>query len=150
MNSKNYKRKIVYIDMDNTLADYIRAAKEKGIDPKDAKHIKGFFRNLKPMPGAIDAYNKLSENFDVYILTTSPWSNPNALVEKIEWVKEYLPTAYKNVIFNHHKNLNIGEYLIDDSCLNGADKFTGEHIQIYTDKFPDWESVIKYIFNNKD
>lgn len=141
------KRKIVYIDMDNTLADYLRAAKEQGIDSDKAKHVKGFFRNLKPMPGAIDAYNKLSENFDVYILTTSPWSNPDALVEKIEWVKEYLPAAYKNVIFNHHKNLNIGDYLIDDSCFNGADKFTGEHIQIYTDKFPDWDSVLKYIFN---
>ena len=140
-------KKIIYIDMDNTLADYLKAAKEMGIDPKDAKHIKGFFRNLKPMPGAIEAYNKLSKDFDVYLLTTVPWSNPYACVEKIEWVKEYLPGAYKNVIFSHHKDLNIGDYLIDDSLFNGADKFTGEHIQIYTDKFPTWNSVINYIFN---
>lgn len=143
-------RKIVYIDLDNTMADYIRAAKEMNISLEDAKHIKGFFRDLKPMPGAIESYNKLSEHFDVYILSTGPWSNPNSFVEKVEWVKEYLPNAYKNVIFSHHKNLNRGDYLIDDSTKNGADNFTGEHIQIHSNKFPTWNDVMTYIFNKEN
>lgn len=143
------KKKIIYIDMDNTLADYLRYAKECNIDPNQAKHIPGFFINLKPFPDAIDSYNLLDKYFDVYILSTAPWSNPNALVEKINWVKKYLPNAYKNVIFSHHKDLNIGDYLIDDSILNGAGDFTGEHIQIHSDKFPNWKSVLKYIFNKE-
>jgi 5'(3')-deoxyribonucleotidase len=140
------KRKIVYIDMDNTLADYLKAAEEQNLNPKEAKHVKGFFRNLKPMPGAIEAYNILAKDFDVYFLTTSPWSNPQACVEKFEWVKEYFPNAYKNIIISHHKDLNIGDYLIDDSTFNGAGEFTGEHIQIWTEKFPNWKAVIRYIF----
>lgn len=143
-------RKIVYIDLDNTMADYIRAAKEMNISLEDAKHIKGFFRNLKPMLGAIESYNKLSEHFDVYILSIGPWSNPTSFVEKVEWVKEYLPNAYKNVIFSHHKDLNRGDYLIDDSIKNGAAEFTGEHIQIHSDKFPTWNDVMTYIFNKEN
>ena len=143
-------RKIVYIDLDNTMADYVGAAKEMNINLEDAKHIKGFFRNLKPMPGAIESYNKLSEHFDVYILSTGPWSNPTSFVEKVEWVKEYLPNAYKNVIFSHHKDLNIGDYLIDDSTKNGAGNFTGEHIQIHSNKFPTWNDVMTYMFNKEN
>jgi len=143
-------RKIIYIDLDNTLCDYLGGAKELNVEPKDAKHITGFFRDLKPMKGAIESYNELAKYFDVYILSTSPWSKPYALMEKLEWVKKYLPNAYKNVIFSHHKNLNIGDYLIDDSIKNGAGEFTGEHIQIHSDKFPNWDSVIKYIFEKEN
>ena len=140
------KRKIIYIDMDNTLADYVGYAKECGLDLKEAKHVKDFFINLKPMPGAIEAYNALNKDFDVNILTTAPWSNPDSLKEKIEWVKKWLPSAYKNVIFSHHKDLNIGDYLIDDSVKNGAGEFSGKHIQIWSDEFPNWKTVLKYIF----
>ena len=138
-------KKIIYIDLDNTLADYLGMAKELNIDPKDAKHLLGFFENLKPIPGAIEAYNKLAEHFDVYILSTGPWSNPSSLCEKIHWVKQYLPTAYKNVIFSHHKDLNMGDYLIDDSLKNGAKDFHGKHIQIHSDAFPTWDDVLRYI-----
>ena len=65
-------------------------------------------------------------------------------------MKEYLPNAYKNIIFSHHKDLNKGDYLIDDSIKNGAAEFIGEHIRIHSDKFPDWKSVIKYIFNKEN
>lgn len=76
-------KKIIYIDLDNTLADYLALAQEMNVEPKDAKRIQGFFAQLQPMPGAIDAYNRLAEHFDVYILSTAPWSNPHSLCEKI-------------------------------------------------------------------
>ena len=136
--------------MDNTLADYLGMAEQMKIDPSEAKHLKGFFEKLQPMPNAIDSYNKLAEHFDVYILSTAPWSNPDSLTEKLEWVKEHIPNAYKNVIFSHHKDLNIGDYLIDDSTKNGAGNFTGEHIQIHSNKFPTWKDVMTYIFNKEN
>ena len=132
------------------MADYLGRANELNIKPNEAKHIKGFFRNLKPMPGAIESYNLLNKYFDVYILSTAPWSNPDSLTEKLYWVKEYLPNAYKNVIFSHHKDLNVGDYLIDDSTTNGANEFTGELIQIHSDKFPNWKSVLEYILNKEN
>ena len=141
--------KILYIDLDDTLADYSTAAKQLNVSPKEAKHIKGFFRNLKPVKDAIEAYQQLEKYFDIYILSTSPWSNPEALTEKLEWVKQYFPNAYKNVIFTHHKDLNIGDYLIDDSLRNGASKFKGEHIQFGSDKFKDWKAIIKYLLERE-
>ena len=53
-------RKIIYIDLDNTLADHIGEANRLNISLKDAKHIKGFFKQLKPMPDAIESYIKES------------------------------------------------------------------------------------------
>lgn len=35
-------RKIIYIDLDNTLADYVGMAKEMEITQEDAKHTEGF------------------------------------------------------------------------------------------------------------
>ena len=143
-------KKIVYIDLDNTLADYLGMCSEMGLDPKEGKHREGFFRALKPMPGAIDAYTQLCQYFDVYILSTAPWSNPHSLCEKVEWVKEYLPGAYKNVIFSHHKDLNRGDYLIDDSEKNGAKEFHGRHIKIHSEEFPTWSSVKRYILREEN
>lgn len=143
-------KKIVYIDLDNTLADYLGKCAEMGVNPAEGKHIEGFFRGLKPMPGAIESYGKLCQYFDVYILSTAPWSNPHSLLEKVEWVKEYLPSAYKNVIFSHHKDLNIGDYLIDDSDKNGAKEFRGQHIKIHSDEFPTWDSVVEFILRQEN
>ena len=143
-------KKIIYIDLDNTLADYVGMANEMNIALEEAKHTEGFFRRLKPMPYAIESYNKLTEYFEVYILSTVPWSNPRALLEKMEWVKEFLPDAYKNVIFSHHKNLNTGDYLIDDSEKNGAKEFAGTHIKIHSSEFPTWNEVINFIFEKEN
>ena len=107
-------KKTVYIDLDNTLADYLGMCDQMHISPAEAKHTIGFFKKLRPMPGAVEAYEKLNEHFNVYILSTGPWSNPHSLCEKVEWVKEHLPSAYKNIIFSHHKDLCRGDYLIDD------------------------------------
>lgn len=130
-------KKIIYIDLDNTLADYLGMANVLHINPNDAKHIPGFFRNLKPIKNAINSYNLLNKYFEVYILSTGPWSNPLSLVEKVEWVKEYLPDAYKNIIFSHHKNLNIGDYLIDDST-----KTAQQNLQASISRFIQINSLI--------
>ncbi len=84
------------------------------------------------------------------MLSTSPWHNPSAWIDKIKWIHRYFgedknSVLYKRVILSHHKNLNQGDYLIDDRTANGADKFKGEHIHFGTEKFPDWESVLKYL-----
>ena len=144
------RRKRIYIDLDNTVADYLGMAERMNINLNDAKHIPNFFINLEPIEGAIEAYRLLEEHFDLYFLTTAPWSNPRSLMEKVEWVKKYFPTAYKNIIFSHHKNLLYGEYLIDDSTKNGAGEFEGEHIQIHSEEFPNWPSVIYFIFTKEN
>ncbi len=82
------------------------------IDGDEVPHI---FAHMIPLPGAIEAYKALCEKYDCYILSTSPWNNPTAASDKFDWVKKYLgDVAFKRLILTHHKNLNRGDYLIDD------------------------------------
>ena len=148
-------KKIVYIDMDNVIVDF-----PTGIAKLDEKtrqqykgnydEVEGIFGLMEPMPKAIEAVNQLAEKYDIYVLSTSPWHNPSAWIDKIKWIHRYFgedknSVLYKRVILSHHKNLNQGDYLIDDRTANGAGKFKGEHIHFGTEKFPDWESVLKYL-----
>lgn len=144
--------KIIYVDMDDVLVDF-----QTGIDQCSKQtlaefkerydEIPGIFGKMKPMKDAIKSYNELSKKFDTYILSTSPWENDTALVDKLNWVKNYLgKVAYKRVIFSHHKNLNCGDYLIDDRDKNGVKEFKGEHLHFGAGKrFPDWNSIIEYL-----
>lgn len=133
------KLKIVYIDMDNVLVDF-----QSGIDRLD--EVPHIFSYMQPKTDAVESFNRLADRYDVYILSTAPWNNPSAWSDKLEWVKRYLgDKAYKRLILTHHKNLNKGDYLIDDRMKNGADCFEGELILFGSDKFPDWKAIAKYL-----
>lgn len=137
--------------MDGVLCDFDKAAKElirrgKVRQPWHCCSIKGFYRELEPIDGAIEAYQKLDNVYDVYILSTPSWGNSDSWSEKIDWVKQYLgKIAKKKVILCHNKSLVQGRYLIDDRTKNGAAEFQGELILFGYDKFPDWNSVLKYL-----
>ena len=47
------------------------------------------------------------------------------------------------------KNLNKGDFLIDDRIANGAGDVKGELIRFGSEKFPNWDSVINYFENLK-
>ena len=73
--------KIVYVDMDDVLYDFLTAfqtavEKEPKISFPQSQY--GFFANLKPLKGAIDAMNWLyqSTQFKPYILTAPSIENP--------------------------------------------------------------------------
>ena len=148
-------QKILYIDMDNVLVDFGFAVDR--LDEKTRKkyedkfdEIPGIFSKMEPMEGAVESFKKLSKHFDTYVLSTSPWENPSAWSDKLIWVKKYLGSyAYKRLILTHHKNLNSGDYLIDDRTKNGVDEFTGEHIHFGSERFPDWDTVLNYLLNRK-
>ncbi len=148
-------KKILYIDMDNVLVDF-----QSGIDRLDDQtkqkysdcldEVPNIFSLMRPLNGAIVAVNKLSEKYDVYILSTAPWLNPSAWKDKIEWIQKYFgkekdSILYKRLIISHHKNLNKGAYLIDDRIKNGVSEFEGEHIHFGTENFPNWSSILEYL-----
>jgi 5'(3')-deoxyribonucleotidase len=145
------KEKILYFDMDNVLVDFPSAfpkVSPKLLDEFEGRldEIPNIFSLMEPLTGAIEAFQLLSKKFDSYILSTAPWENSSAWSDKNEWVKKYLgDAAYKRLILSHNKQLNIGDYLIDDRTANGAGQFTGEHIHFGSEQFPDWHSVLKYL-----
>ncbi len=146
-------KKIMYIDMDNVLVDF-----QSGINALDKDtqekykgrydETPGIFAKMQPMSGALEAVRALAEKFDLYILSTAPWRNPSAWSDKLNWIKQHLgDICYKRLILSHHKNLNRGDYLIDDRTNNGAGEFEGELLLFGSEKFPDWESIKKYFLH---
>lgn len=154
------RKPILYFDMDGTLVDF-DSGKHR-LDPltkikyngciDEAPHI---FSLMDPMPGAVEAFYKLSKYFDSYILTTASWRSTTACDDKKQWVKHYLgqseeSPAYKRLIISHRKELNRGDFLIDDRPTKcGADKFEGVVIPIGSKDFPDWAAVLQYLLADK-
>ena len=149
-------KKVVYVDMDNVLVDFPSAfsrVPEGVLQAYEGRldEIPGIFSFMEPVAGAITAFEELAQRFDVYVLSTSPWENPSAWSDKLLWVKKHLgPAAYKRLILSHHKNLNAGDFLIDDRTKNGADLFRGEHILFGSEAFPDWPAVMAYLRDRAD
>ena len=136
--------KIVYVDLDGVMADY--ESKKIGTT-KDDRRQPGFFEGLDPIEGSIEGFIKLSECYQTYFLSTAPWSNIYASSEKRIWVERHLGDhAFKKLILTHHKGLLVGDYLIDDRIANGVSSFKGEHLHFGSVSFPNWASILEYLF----
>lgn len=106
------------------------------------------FLNARPVPGALEAVAELENQYEVFILSTAPWENVHSWSQKRIWVEKYLPSMYKKLILTHHKELLIGDYLIDDRTKNDAAEFQGKHIHIFSDAYPTWNSVLEELIGN--
>jgi len=152
-------KKIVYVDMDNVLVNF-----DSGIERLEASirteydgrldEVPGIFSLMDPMPGALESVEALSRHFELYVLSTAPWNNPSAWIDKVTWIQKYFGKEegslfYKKLIISHHKNLNYGDYLIDDRKNNGAEHFPGEWIHFGSEQFPNWEIVTGYLVDRK-
>lgn len=152
--------KIVYVDMDGVIADFeqgIRRVNSHVILNEDNKLANDtvtdivkadplFFQNLPPIEGGIEGVKELMKHYFVIFCSTPMEEVPHSFGGKKEWLnKHFGEKAYKNLKLTHHKHLCIGDYLIDDRLKNGAGQFTGEHIHFGTERFPNWDSVLKYL-----
>ncbi|NLR93499.1 5' nucleotidase, NT5C type [Flammeovirga agarivorans] len=131
-------KKILYIDLDGVTVDY---------QPSENKTKEGFFLEMSPIENALTSIRKLASHYNVYFLSTAPWSNPNAWKEKRLWIEKHFGDDFKKrLILSHNKHLNKGDYLIDDRPhANGADQFEGELIHFGSEQFKDWQAVLNYL-----
>ena len=148
-------KKIVYVDMDNTIVDFKSGIKR--LPKKDFEEYKDsyddhpyIFTLMDPIKDSIESIKKLDKHYDLYILSTAPWDNPNAWKQKRDWIGKYFgdkkkDVFYKKVILSHNKNLNKGDYLVDDRPHNGAEYFEGKWIKFGSKEFPDWKTVTKFL-----
>lgn len=141
--------------MDDVLCDFMGAYQEsiaknpKIIYPQSQY---GFWRNLEPIRGSIEAvkYMNSIETFTIYILTSPSILNPLCYTEKRLWVEDHLGLEMVNrLIISPNKGLHKGDYLIDDMDKGkGQDNFEGKVLQFGSKEFSDWEQVLAY-FNEK-
>ena len=108
-NTRPVPEKRLYVDMDGVLVDFNSGVNRLNTMTRAAyadapKNAPGVFALMDPMPGAIEAINRLYEKFDVFILSTAPWNNPSAWSDKLNWVKQHLGKRFeKRLILCHHK-----------------------------------------------
>ena len=144
-------KKIVYIDMDDTLADFMGAyvsAREEKPEMAFPQAEYGFFANLKPLEDAIESVQNLldSNHLSPYVLTAPSTVNPLCYTEKRIWVEQHLGMEMvERLIISPDKSLLKGDYLIDDIAEGkGQEGFEGELIQFGTLAYPDWRAVMGY------
>lgn len=140
-------RKRIFIDMDNTLCDFNSKFLEMQAQSDVPLHYPqsqyGFFTSLAPLEGAIEAYKKLEEYYEVYILTAPSYYNPLCYTEKRVWVEEHLGLeTTKNLIICRRKGLLKGDYLIDDHLYP---EFEGEQVHFGQAPFETWQKVLDYL-----
>ena len=143
---------IIYLDMDDVLCDFQSSYRKALLDNPSITFPQsqyGFFANLNPIEGAIDAAKALekSNKYQPYILTAPSLKNPLCYTEKRVWVEKWLGFSYvKKLIICPEKSLLKGDYLIDDNISGkGQDRFDGEIIQFGSQRFPNWFTVREYL-----
>ena len=140
---------IIYIDMDGVISDFERACELQGLDKKQMnapdKHLD--FSQNPVMFGAKEAVAKLEAmGHDLYIASTPPWRQPKAWMDKRLWIDAHFPSLRRKVVLTHHKNLLIGDVLIDDSEYRGQPDFKGRWIHFGKNGLG-WENILKIIKN---
>ena len=134
----------IFIDLDNTLADYTEAAvdyynhelgysvkvedlteyaiwKNYELSPAVGKEMSkkmwdsdGFWRGMEPIYGSLNAVKRLSRKHDVWIVTR-PVYNFNCMYEKWEWLKVHLPGCEEKLLcIGTDASVLSGDILIDD------------------------------------
>ncbi len=78
---------------------------------------RGFFRDIKVMPGSQEVVKALMENYDVYVASAA-MEFKYSLEDKQAWLEEHFPfISWTNIIFCGHKILDV-DIMIDDRIKN--------------------------------
>lgn len=91
----------------------------------------GFFADLPPVPGGIEALQGLRAAGHVVIICTADiFANKTGLADKRQWVRRHLGDEIaRMMIFTRDKTLIRGDYLIDDRpAVSGALEPAWEHV----------------------
>ena len=146
----------IYIDMDGVLCDFEGAfARDKIAYPniEYPQSREGFYRELEPIAGAInamDTFLKLA-TVEPYILTAPSLYNPLSYTEKRLWVEDHLGFEWvERLIISPDKSLLKGDALIDDHVEGrGQENFKGRLIHFGSSRFQNWVSVIDAVIQVK-
>jgi len=142
------QRKVIAIDMDDTLAGFLEGLVEvvnrlegenvKVEDIKSWDMHKYFkcghkiynyltyelFRDLRVFDDAIEVVKSLQESYDVFIVSSAT-STPKSMLAKVEWLEEWFPFINKkNIVLCGDKSIIKADYMVDDGVHN-LETFSG-------------------------
>ncbi len=133
--------------MDDTICNFKMAARQYASLKFPQSKI-GFFEELEPLEGAIEAVNYLRTvaEYEVYILTAPSVRNVHSYTEKRIWIEKYFDLEFcKKLIICSNKGLLRGDFLIDDYVSGkGQENFEGNLLHYGSDEFPNWKAIRNY------
>ena len=127
---------IVYLDMDGVLANFWQAVAEPHAHDPPEMFVQGFFRNLKPNPGAKEAVAELLEyeGLDIYIASKPTTKNLFCATWKFPVGRD--PALLRKMFLTCDKGHLIGDYLVDDDSLRWSKDFRGRTLH-FDEKRPE-------------
>jgi 5'(3')-deoxyribonucleotidase len=161
-------KKILYVDMDGVLANFDKKVLE--INPSIitlSSHAPNYeerfkmvekvmmdnprmFLDLEPIEGSIEAVKRLWEHYDILFLSTPCWLVPESYMDKRHWIQKYFGDVAKDrLILSQRKELNMGDFLVDDRLSNGAEYFWGKHLHFGHGEYPTWVEVEKFLMKKQ-
>lgn len=111
---------------------------------------KGFFRDLEPIEGAINAVKTLQSKYDIYIVSAA-MEFRNSLEDKLDWLQEHMPfISWENIMFCGKKIVDV-DIMIDDRTKNFVGfkgrplLFTSPHNMLITEyeRVNNWQEVLE-------
>lgn len=149
-------KEIIYVDLDDTIADFRGADVFKETFEVSRMYEPGFFRSLKPIAGSQVAVRQLIRmGYDVQILSQPLAESSHSYSEKVEWVGLYFPDLINKINLSQDKGLFKGHYLIDDNEEKWAEKFEANggqfiHFNHEVNHRSEWEKIVEYFKARKD
>ncbi|MBK9924682.1 MAG: 5'-3'-deoxyribonucleotidase [Anaerolineales bacterium] len=124
-----------YIPMEERTVFYVKDQYPEELKPLVAEILlePGFFRDMMPMDGAKEALLEMAAmGLEVFICTSPLTTYKNCVLEKFEWVDQFLgPEWVKRIVLTKDKTLVKADYIIDDKP-----DITG------VESKPDWEHIL--------
>ena len=119
-------RKTILIGLEDTLAD--------------VRH------GMQPENSAVKAFNRLSVDYDLYILASAPYNRPDLWPEAVQWAGAHIGVpAWDRVIVCNRKDLILGDYVIDRYPARfSLENFMGTVVAYGTEPFKTWEDILMF------
>ncbi|SEL50146.1 5' nucleotidase, NT5C type [Parapedobacter koreensis] len=113
---------------------------------------KGFFRDIPPMPDAIETVRALQERYNVYVVSAA-MEFRNSLEDKLDWLGDHFPfIPWTHILFTGEK-IVATDVMIDDRIKNLAHfegrklLFTSPHNLLITgyERVNNWREVAELL-----
>lgn len=138
-------------------------ADEHRVDISKMMNTPGFYRDLEPISGAVDALHAMEAAGITVFLCTAPYvTHETCASEKMGWVKEHLGERWLNrTVITSDKTLVRGDVLIDDKPnIKGAMKPLWKHIvfdapynrgmEPRIDNWVEWQNVLAEVVKSAE
>ncbi len=124
----------MYVPLEERKTFYVKESYPKDLQPLVSEIYlePGFFREMMPVDGGVEAVKTMQQmGLEIFICTSPLNTYKNCVLEKYEWVEQHFGSGWvDSIILTRDKTLVKGDILIDDKpVITGAESVPmWEHI----------------------